>query len=191
MARKATAPEPLAEYVRKRDFTATPEPKGSKRSASMALRFVVQKHHASRLHYDFRLEAGGVLASWAIPKGPSFDTKERRLAVHVEDHPLSYRTFEGVIPKGQYGAGEVIIWDEGWYKLAEGTDPAKEIANGKIKFILHGKKLHGMFTLVKIKPKEGEHGDPWLLIKDHDGDDPTHYDIDDYPESVKSGKTIE
>ena len=168
MARKAKAAEPLAEYVRKRDFTATPEPKGSKRSASTALRFVVQKHHASRLHYDFRLEAGGVLASWAIPKGPTLDTRERRLAMHVEDHPYDYRTFEGIIPAGNYGAGEVIVWDEGTYTLAEGTDPAAEIGKGKIKFIMHGKKLHGMFTLVKIKGKGGQDGDPWLLIKDKD-----------------------
>src|SRR3984957_2070865 len=191
MARKAQAPEPLAEYVRKRDFAATPEPKGTKRSASTALRFVVQKHRASRLHYDFRLEAGGVLASWAIPKGPSFDTHERRLAMHVEDHPYDYRTFEGLIPKGNYGAGEVIVWDEGTYELAEGTDPAQEIANGKIKFILHGKKMHGMFTLVKIKSKGGESGDPWLLIKDKDEFVDPSYDVNDHPESAVTGKTLE
>lgn len=191
MARKAKAPEPLAEYVRKRDFTATPEPKGSKRGASQALRFVVQKHRASRLHYDFRLEAGGVLASWAIPKGPTLDTHERRLAMHVEDHPYDYRTFEGVIPKGNYGAGEVIVWDEGTYKLAEGDDPAAEIAKGKIKFILRGKKLHGMFTLVKIKNKPGESGEPWLLIKDHDEFVEPGYDINEHGESAKTGQTIE
>jgi bifunctional non-homologous end joining protein LigD len=181
----------LETYNKKRDFAATPEPSGKPARGSKRLRFVIQKHRATRLHYDFRLEADGAMPSWAVPKGPTMVPGERRLAMHVEDHPLAYRTFEGVIPNGQYGAGEVIIWDEGWYELAEGTDPGKEIANGKIKFILHGKKLHGMFTLVKIKPKEGEHGDPWLLIKDHDGNDPTHYDIDDYPQSVKSGKTIE
>ncbi len=191
--RKKTATagrEPLAEYARKRDFTATPEPKGEKRSASTALRFVVQKHRATRLHYDFRLEAGGVLASWAIPKGPSFDTKERRLAMHVEDHPYEYRTFEGVIPKGQYGAGEVIVWDEGTYTLFEGTDPAREIANGKIKFIMRGKKLHGMFSLVKIKPRDGEHGEPWLLIKDRDEYVDPSYDPEDHPESAISGRTL-
>src|ERR1700748_1615755 len=168
MPRKAASDEPLAEYVRKRDFTATPEPKGSKRSGTKTLRFVVQKHRASRLHYDFRLEAGGVLASWAIPQGPSLDTHERRLAMHVEDHPYDYRTFEGIIPRGNYGAGEVIVWDEGTYTLAEGTDPVAEIGKGKIKFILDGKKLHGEFTLVKIKGKGGQDGDPWLLIKDKD-----------------------
>jgi bifunctional non-homologous end joining protein LigD len=148
----ATA-DPLAEYARKRDFHATPEPKGTKRSAERTLRFVVQKHRATRLHYDFRLEAGGVLASWAVPKGPTLAVGERRLAMHVEDHPYDYRTFEGVIPEGNYGAGEVIVWDQGTYHLAEGTDPVAEIANGKIKFILDGTKLHGMFTLVKIKSR--------------------------------------
>jgi bifunctional non-homologous end joining protein LigD len=191
MPRKAKAPEPLAEYVRKRDFAATPEPKGKKRTASSALRFVVQKHRASRLHYDFRLEAGGVLASWAIPKGPSLDTHERRLAMHVEDHPYDYRTFEGIIPKGNYGAGEVIVWDEGTYTLAEGDDPVDEIAHGKIKFILRGKKLHGMFTLVKIKSHGGEAGEPWLLIKDKDEFVDPSYDVNDHPESAKTGKTLD
>ena len=184
-------PGSLATYNKKRDFRATPEPAGKAERTGKRLRFVIQKHRATRLHYDFRLEADGAMPSWAVPKGPTMVPGDRRLAMHVEDHPLAYRTFEGVIPKGQYGAGEVIIWDEGWYELAEGTDPAKEIADGKIKFIMHGKKLTGEFTLVKIKPKEGESGDPWLLIKDHDGNDPTHYDINDYPESVVSGKTIE
>lgn len=191
MPRKATSAEPLAEYVRKRDFTATPEPKGAKRSASTTLRFVVQKHRASRLHYDFRLEAGGVLASWAVPKGPSLDTHERRLAMHVEDHPYDYRTFEGIIPDGNYGAGAVIVWDEGTYTLAEGSDPVEEIANGKIKFIMSGKKLHGMFSLVKIKSKNGESGDPWLLIKDKDQYVDPNYDVNDHPESATSGKTLD
>jgi bifunctional non-homologous end joining protein LigD len=191
MARKAKTPEPLAEYARKRDFAATPEPKGKKRSASTALRFVIQKHRATRLHYDFRLEAGGVLASWAVPKGPSLDTHERRLAMHVEDHPYDYRTFEGIIPEGNYGAGEVIVWDEGTYTLAEGDDPVAEIAKGKIKFIMRGKKMHGMFTLVKIKSHGGESGDPWLLIKDHDEFVDPDYDVNDHPESAKTGKTID
>jgi bifunctional non-homologous end joining protein LigD len=169
----------LAEYARKRDFAATPEPRGTKRDATAALRFVVHEHHASHLHYDVRLEAGGVLASWAVPKGPSLDPRERRLAMHVEDHPYDYRTFAGTIPAGQYGAGTVSIWDEGTYTLAEGSDPRAEIAAGKIKFILAGRRLHGMFTLVKIKPKEGERGEPWLLIKDHDRA------IDPVPRDVK------
>jgi bifunctional non-homologous end joining protein LigD len=151
---------------------------------------VIQKHRASRLHYDFRLEAGGVLASWAIPKGPSLDTHERRLAMHVEDHPYDYRTFEGIIPTGNYGAGEVIVWDEGTYKLAEGTDPVAEIAAGKIKFILDGKKLHGMFSLVKIKNSRDQSGEPWLLIKDHDEFVDPEWKVDDHPESAKTGKTL-
>jgi bifunctional non-homologous end joining protein LigD len=182
--------EPLEEYVRKRDFDTTPEPKGAPRKASRKLRFVIQKHRATRLHYDFRLEAGGVLASWAIPKGPSLDTHERRLAMHVEDHPFDYRTFEGVIPDGNYGAGEVIVWDEGTYALAEGTDPVAEIAAGKIKFILTGKKLHGMFSLVKIKNSRDQSGEPWLLIKDRDEFVDPDWKIDDHAESAKTGKTL-
>lgn len=188
---KRTRDGPLAEYAEKRDFAATPEPKGTKRSPSRTLRFVVQKHRATRLHYDFRLEAGGVLASWAVPKGPSRNPKDRRLAMHVEDHPYEYRTFEGIIPKGNYGAGEVIVWDEGTYRLAEGTDPVEEIANGKIKFILRGKKLRGMWTLVKMRPRSGEGGEPWLMIKDHDEFVDPKWDPEDQPESVRSGKTIE
>ncbi len=187
--------KPLAEYVRKRDFSATPEPsdtpKTRKRSGpSGTLRYVVQKHRASRLHYDFRLEAGGVLASWAIPKGPILDPAEKRLAMHVEDHPYDYHDFEGIIPEGNYGAGDVIVWDAGTYTLAEGSDPVAEIANGKIKFILAGTKLGGMFTLVKIKKHdEGEQSEPWLLIKDHDRFVDPAFDVDAHPQSVVSGKT--
>lgn len=182
----------LATYKKKRNFTITPEPSGAKAKAGKRLRFVVQKHDATRLHYDFRLEAAGVLASWAVPKGPTMVPGERRLAMHVEDHPMDYRDFEGVIPERQYGAGEVIVWDNGWYELYEGDDPAKEIANGKIKFVMHGHKLTGIFTLVRMKPKEGEKGDPWLLIKDHDPDgNPKKYDVNDYPESVITGRTLD
>ncbi len=184
-------PGSLATYKKKRDFKITPEPSGAKAKSRKRLRFVIQKHDATRLHYDFRLEAAGVLASWAVPKGPTLVPGERRLAMHVEDHPMDYRDFEGVIPEGQYGAGEVIVWDNGWYELAEGDDPADEIASGKIKFIMHGHKMKGMFTLVRMKPKEGEHGDPWLLIKDHDGNDPKRYDVDEHPESVLTGRTLD
>ncbi len=184
-------PGSLATYEKKRDFAKTPEPRGAKTPRGKRLRFVVQQHHATRLHYDFRLEADGVLASWAVPKGPTLVPGERRLAMHVEDHPMEYRDFEGIIPEGQYGAGEVIVWDNGWYRLAEGTDPAEEIANGKITFVMQGKKLRGLFTLVRMKPKEGQSGDPWLLIKDHDDDERAHWDVNDFPESVKSGKTLD
>ncbi len=152
---------------------------------------MVQKHHASRLHYDFRLEAGGVLASWAVPKGPSLDPAQRRLAMHVEDHPMDYREFEGVIPPKQYGAGSVIVWDEGTYALAEGSDAAQEIAKGKIKFIMTGHRLKGMFSLVKIKPHGDETGDPWLLIKDRDEHADAKRDITTQDTSVKTGRTLE
>jgi bifunctional non-homologous end joining protein LigD len=182
----------LTTYRRKRDFGKTPEPSGKQtRSSVSRLRFVVQKHHASRLHYDFRLEAGGVLASWAVPKGPTMVPGERRLAMHVEDHPLDYRDFEGIIPTGQYGAGQVIVWDRGTYAVQDGGDPTKEIAHGEIKFVLKGEKLHGGFALVRMKPREGESGEPWLLIKERDDEAEPKWDADDYPESVKSGKTLE
>ncbi len=197
MAAKKTSSRPgsLERYHRKRDFSQTPEPSGRKGKAARAagvggLRFVVQMHRASRLHYDFRLEADGVLASWAVPKGPTLVPGDRRLAMHVEDHPLDYRDFEGNIPTGQYGAGSVIVWDRGTYKLAEGDDPAVEIAGGKIKFVLNGKKLRGEFTLVKIKARENESGEPWLLLKDRDEYADAKYDPAKHPESVKSGKTL-
>jgi bifunctional non-homologous end joining protein LigD len=186
----STPKKKLAEYVRKRDFSATPEPKGERRSASKRLRFVVQEHRATRLHWDFRLEAGGVMPSWAVAKGPTLVPLEKRLAMKVEDHPLDYRTFEGVIPAGNYGAGEVIVWDDGTYALAEGDDPIAAIAKGKLKIVLYGKKLRGLFSLVKIKPRAGEHGDPWLLFKDHDEYEDPNWKIEDHPESVKSGKTL-
>ncbi len=184
-------PGSLQTYREKRRFTETPEPRGARAKGADRLRFVIQKHRATRLHYDFRLEADGVLKSWAIPKGPSLNPVDRRLAMHVEDHPMEYRTFEGIIPKGNYGAGEVIVWDEGTYSLAEGTDPAAEIGKGKIKFILHGKKLRGEFTLVRIRGRQGEDGDPWLLIKDHDRFVDPKYDIAKDNKSAKTGRTVE
>lgn len=181
----------LLKYVQKRKFAQTPEPQGVKASSgSKRLRFVIQKHRATRLHYDFRLEADGVLKSWAVPKGPSLALGDRRLAMHVEDHPLDYRDFEGVIPKGNYGAGEVIVWDNGTYKLAEGDDPTEEIAKGKIKFILSGKKMRGEFTLVKIRGRDSD-GDPWLLIKDSDAYVNPAYDIEKDGKSIKSGRTVQ
>lgn len=192
----STRPGSLATYQKKRHFDRTPEPSGRKATTAPSrrgcrMRFVVQMHRATRLHYDFRLEADGVLASWAVPKGPTLAPGDRRLAMHVEDHPLDYRDFEGNIPEGQYGAGNVIVWDRGTYSLAEGENPADEIANGKIKFVLHGKKLRGEFTLVKIRPRESEHGDPWLLIKDRDEHADPNYDPAEHPESVKSGMTLD
>src|SRR5688572_30905156 len=141
----------LQKYRSKRNFSITPEPEESG-LASESLRFVIQKHWASRLHYDFRLELNGVMKSWAVPKGPSFDPADKRLAVHVEDHPISYADFEGIIPEKQYGAGKVIIWDKGyWHPLGK---PDTDYKKGNLKFELSGIKLQGKWALVRIK---GDH----------------------------------
>jgi DNA ligase D-like protein (predicted polymerase)/DNA ligase D-like protein (predicted 3'-phosphoesterase) len=155
----------LQPYVKKRDFTVTSEPQGGEASTG-ALSFVIQKHAASHLHYDFRLELDGTLKSWAVPKGPSLDAADKRMAVHVEDHPIDYGRFEGVIPKGQYGAGTVIVWDNGtWEPIG---DPGTGYRAGKLKFRLHGNKLHGGWTLVRMHGRAGERQEPWLLIKERD-----------------------
>ena len=184
----------LKEYNKKRDFRKTSEPKGNMKSGKNLLHFVVQKHAARNLHYDFRLELDGVLKSWAVPKGPSLDPKIKRLAMHVEDHPYDYRTFEGTIPDGEYGAGEVIVWDEGTYH-AIGTDDKKEsekilregYAKGDFKFYLEGQKLKGEFVLVKMKNR-GEK--QWLLIKHKDKYVSTE-DILQDERSVISDRTLE
>ncbi|GAC1299855.1 MAG: hypothetical protein NVSMB19_05130 [Vulcanimicrobiaceae bacterium] len=184
---------PLATYAKKRDFSATPEPSGvagkTKPSRGGQPHFVVQMHRATRLHYDFRLEADGVLKSWAIPKGPSFDTHDKRLAMAVEDHPLDYRDFEGIIPDGNYGAGEVIVWDRGTYRLLEGTSLTEQIARGSVKIEMAGDKLHGGFALVHIKGRGGEEN-AWLLIKERDDAVDPAWRVEDHAESVKSGKTL-
>lgn len=155
----------LKGYKAKRDFSVTPEPEECGETSQHALSFVIQKHWASRLHYDFRLELDGVMKSWAVPKGPSFDSKVKRMAVHVEDHPISYSSFEGTIPAKQYGAGQVIIWDKGtWHPLG---DPHQGYQSGHLKFELHGHKMHGKWALVRMKSK-GEKKEPWLLIKEKD-----------------------
>lgn len=186
--------KPLSEYNRKRDFEITAEPAGNvpvaKRKAS-ALSFVIQKHDARNLHYDFRLELDGVLKSWAVPKGPSLDPSQKRLAVHVEDHPLSYGNFEGNIAPGQYGAGDVIVWDRGVWKPHD--DPHKAYAAGKLKFTLVGEKLSGDWALVRTRLKGSGDKEQWLLIKEKDAqarpaDD---YDIvQAQPDSVLSNATV-
>ena len=162
----------LQQYREKRKFDRSPEPKAKRKTSRGLLRFVVQKHQASRLHYDFRLELGGALKSWAVPKGPSRDPEHKRLAIQVEDHPLDYRTFEGIIPAGNYGAGTVMVWDEGTYHPPETTDRAlseeileRDLKKGHLRVVLEGKKLKGEFALIKLRKDNENH---WLLIKKRD-----------------------
>ena len=174
----------LAEYNRKRRFDVTPEPAGKVRNTKKkALEFVVQKHRASRLHYDFRLEHDGVMLSWAVPKGPSLDPSIKRLAMETEDHPIEYNQFEGVIPDGEYGAGTVMIWDYGtWVPEVDDADRAFE--KGDLKFTLHGQKLTGSWVLVRTRPRQ------WLLIKHRD---PSASSLDitaEEPRSAVSRRTL-
>ncbi|MES2511994.1 MAG: DNA ligase D [Pseudomonadota bacterium] len=176
----------LALYKKKRNFDITSEPASGGKANAKALAYVIQKHWANRLHYDFRLEFEGTLKSWAVPKGPSLDPKVKRMAVQVEDHPLAYGDFEGTIPAKQYGAGDVIVWDRGtWLPL---EDPVKGFKSGKLKFEIHGEKLRGKWTLVRMKGN-GEKQQPWLLIKEHDDEErpAADYDITEaLPDSVLS-----
>lgn len=143
-------------------------------STAQALQFVVQEHHASRLHYDFRLQIGDVLKSWAVPKGPSMNPAEKRLAIMVDDHTLEYGRFEGIIPPGHYGAGPVVIWDTGTYELLEGSDAGKQLKAGSLKFTLHGQRLRGAFALVTLKGPRAT-GKEWLLMKKADQDADAHF----------------
>ena len=192
----------LEEYKRKRRFEETPEPppKVEKKSAH---RFVVQKHRATRLHYDFRLEMDGVLKSWAVPKGPSLDPADKRLAMQVEDHPVSYFDFEGIIPEGNYGAGTVMVWDLGTWqplsptpvngKYVPGTDAEASamLAKGDLKFRLTGKRLKGDFALVRMRSRRpGSKGTEWLLIKKHDEYAVEGFDIEKYDASVLTNRTM-
>src|SRR5712671_6029254 len=182
----------LEEYKRKRRFEETPEPP-PKLQKKTEHRFVVQKHDATRLHYDFRLELDGVLKSWAVPKGPSLDPGDKRLAVEVEDHPVDYGSFEGTIPKGQYGGGSVLLWDRGtWSPIG---DAREGLRRGNLKFELHGKKLQGAWALIRIRGRgEEEAKKNWLLIKEREPGTRASRPGDiltERPESVRSGKTIE
>lgn len=186
----------LSLYKKKRDFKQTTEPEGVKKLPKGELIFVVQKHAASRLHYDFRLELNGVLLSWAVPKGPSINPSDKRLAIRVEDHPFDYKDFEGVIQEGNYGAGEVIVWDNGYYNPMYDATVSKKnneklvkamLKKGDLKIVLAGKKLKGAFALVKIKSEDDK---SWLLIKKKD-----EYSNEDNillkDKSIISKKTIE
>jgi bifunctional non-homologous end joining protein LigD len=183
MPRKRTAAEALAPYRRKRDFDRTPEPSGGSAPAEAGLpRFVVQRHRARRLHYDFRLEIGGVLASWAVPKGPTLDATVRRGAFQVEDHPIEYIDFEGVIPSGQYGGGDVIVWDTGTWRADETDDPARALDAGELHLDMYGTKLRGRFVLVRTSRS-------WLLLHKHDEYAVAGWDAEDHPRSVLTGRT--
>jgi bifunctional non-homologous end joining protein LigD len=184
----------LEKYHEKRDFTHTTEPFGEQGTAEGIGLFVVQKHAARQLHYDFRLEMDGVLKSWAVPKGPCLDPAARRLAVHVEDHPLEYADFEGTIPEGEYGGGTVMVWDRGFWEPA--GDAEEGCAQGNLKFSLRGEKLHGSWALVRMKGRAGlEQGkENWLLIKERDGEARSGEDgeiVQRMPDSVLTGRSME
>ncbi len=179
--------ERLRTYRAKRDFSVTAEPAGSGTAAGSG-RFVVQRHRARRLHYDLRLEVDGVLASWAVPKGPTLDPKARQLAVHVEDHPIEYFDFEGVIPKGEYGGGDVIVWDWGTWEPVGTDDPARAIEKGDLHFDLQGEKLAGRFVLVR-RDRDQSGKEQWLLLHKNDEHAVPGWDPEDHPRSVKTGRT--
>src|SRR4051812_1607160 len=188
----ASEADRLTTYRAKRHFGATPEPAGAAPAPAPGGggRFVVQRHRATRLHYDFRLEVEGVLASWAVPKGPTLDPAVRRQAIHVEDHPIEYFAFEGVIPKGEYGGGDVIVWDWGTWTPAKGGDPGKALAKGELHFDLEGQKLRGRFVLVRTGEAPNRGGkDQWLLLHKHDDFAVPGWDPEAFPQSVKSGLT--
>jgi bifunctional non-homologous end joining protein LigD len=223
-ARKApsrlSAAEQLKEYQRKRDFEKTREPSGtvtrkqatkrvtrqstsraSRKTAVGQLRFVIQKHDASRLHYDLRLEMDGVMKSWAVPKGPSSDPSVKRLAMQVEDHPIEYNTFEGTIPAGEYGGGTVMLWDNGTYEIENATDDDQNAAahdeyeRGELKIDFHGKRIKGSYALVRTKGMGGSSAKPsWLLIKHRDDDARPEQEsslTDKYMKSVTTGRTMD
>jgi bifunctional non-homologous end joining protein LigD len=183
-------PERLAPYRRKRDFARTPEPAGAspQEDAAGPRRFVVQRHRARRLHYDLRFEIDGVLASWAVPKGPTLDPDVRRTAVHVEDHPIEYLDFEGIIPAGEYGAGDVIVWDQGTWEPHATDDPAAAVAHGDFHADVEGEKLRGRFILVRRDSRDADQ-DQWLLLHKHDQYAVKGWNPEDYPRSVLSGRT--
>src|SRR5579862_7291779 len=179
----------LKKYVEKRKFEKTPEPAPSAGAQpAHPLQYCVQRHHATRLHYDLRLEAGGALKSWAVPKGPTLDPDEKHLAMMVEDHPLEYGSFEGLIPKGNYGAGSVMLWDRGTYELLGDASAEEQLARGDFKFHVHGEKIKGDFALVRIKKSKANE---WLLLKKKDAFAVSGWDPEDHAVSVSTGRTQE
>src|SRR3954470_29962 len=191
----------LEVYRGKRDFTRTPEPAGETVPGSGGARFVVQRHRASRLHYDLRFEIDGVLVSWAVPKGPTLDPTARRLAMHVEDHPIEYLHFEGVIPAGEYGGGDVVVWDTGTWEPVKTDDPRAAIEQGELHAEVHGDKLRGRLVLLRrdrdsrrdgggdgaIRARDGESGEPWMLLHKRDQYAVEGWDPEEHPRSVLSG----
>src|SRR3954471_1098325 len=202
-ASKRSARSQLTEYRKKRDFTRTAEPSGDSPPAVApkgTLRFVIQKHAASHLHFDLRLELDGVMKSWAVPKGPSNDPSVKRLAMQVEDHPIDYNTFEGTIPKGEYGGGTVMLWDRGTYSSDVASSPDEEedairegLRRGDLKITFHGSRLHGSFALVRMKfSRDGSSSKPqWLLIKHRDEFATDEDVVAENMTSVDSGRTME
>lgn len=186
-----------ARYKKKRDFSSTSEPEGGGRSGNKRPIFVIQEHAASSHHFDFRLEVDGALKSWAVPKGPSTDPRDKRLAVPTEDHPLAYADFEGVIPEGQYGAGTVIVWDRGEYdniteKNGKRVPLAEALEHGHALIRLHGKKLRGGYALQRFRGRQSDDGEQWLLIKmDDDEADARRNPVSSEPESVISARTLD
>jgi len=178
----------LEEYKQKRDFAKTWEPEGHEEKPDELLRFVVQHHLARKDHFDLRLEWDGALLSWAVPKGPSYDTREKRLAVQVEDHPLEYRNFEGTIPKGEYGGGVVMLWDEGYWEPQ--GDVEEGLSKGSLKFVLKGRRLKGKWALIRLKAKEGEAKDNWLLLKEKDSYAKTDDGISEFVTSIRTGRSM-
>ena len=180
---------PLEEYAAKRRFEKSPEPPPGGKSGALGKSFCVQRHDATRLHYDFRLEIDGVLKSWAVPKGPTLDPAARHFAAHVEDHPIEYGSFEGNIPAGNYGAGSVMLWDRGVFDLLGDATGQEQMARGDLKFRLHGEKLNGDFALVRMKGR-GK-GNEWLIIKKRDEFATPGWDVESQANSVLSGRTQE
>jgi bifunctional non-homologous end joining protein LigD len=191
---RAAKAKPLAEYERKRDFTKTSEPPAKRAPAKRALRFVIQKHAASHLHFDLRLELDGVMKSWAVPKGPSYDPSQRRLAMEVEDHPIEYNKFEGTIPKGEYGGGTVMLWDRGTYvpEAGGGADAVRDgYERGDLKIVLSGVRLNGGWVLVRMR-RDDRGRAQWLLIKHRDEAATADYDVvAEVNTSVTTGRTMD